>query len=282
MVTDDSNRGRLVVAARRRATLIAAAGVLGGSAVAFGGISSLIASTAMQSVEQHAQPASPMRGAIAVPKDPSPARAVVRASAVSSSASSAATSSDVPADPPPATGRTFPLEDILPKREIGAADFLDEYPTYAGRGTIVAIFDTGVDPGAPGLQVTTDGRPKIIDVIDGTGSGDVDTSTVVEVSEEGTIEGLTGRTLTVNPDWTNPTDEYRVGMKPAFELFPPGIIGRVRGERGDDRAERHRLMLVQLQNDLADWDASNPSPTRAQLEEREEIAARFEQAKEMG
>ena len=46
------------------------------------------------------------------------------------------------------------------------------------------------------FQTTPDGRPKVIDILDATGSGDVDTSKVVEI-KDGNLAGLTGRSLKV-------------------------------------------------------------------------------------
>ncbi|KAG0233747.1 tripeptidyl-peptidase II Tpp2, partial [Actinomortierella wolfii] len=109
----------------------------------------------------------------------------------------------------------FPLQGILPKEETEAASFLKKYPEYDGRNTIIAILDTGVDPGAPGLQVTSDGKPKMIDIVDCSGSGDVPTTTIVKptTDQDGnlTVTGLTGRTLILGKDWNNPSGEYRLG-----------------------------------------------------------------------
>lgn len=48
--------------------------------------------------------------------------------------------------------------------------FLVEHPTYDGRGVMVLIFDTGIDPSIPGLQETSTGSPKVVDLVDVSGS----------------------------------------------------------------------------------------------------------------
>ena len=131
---------------------------------------------------------------------------------------------------------------LIPKREVGADVFLTENPTYDGRGVIMAVFDTGVDPAAPGLAVTTTGERKVLDIIDGTGAGDVDTSKTVELSEDGTLPGLTGLTLTLPEDLTNPSGEFRLGMKPAAELFPGYVVRRLQAQVNEEWAAEIALL----------------------------------------
>uniref|UniRef100_A0A1B6LQD6 Tripeptidyl-peptidase 2 n=1 Tax=Graphocephala atropunctata TaxID=36148 RepID=A0A1B6LQD6_9HEMI len=126
----------------------------------------------------------------------------------------------------------FPTSSLLPKKETGAAAFVNRYPEYDGKGTVIAIFDSGIDPGASGLQLTSDDKPKIIGRYDCSGAGDVDTSAVLQ-SVDGVLQGLTGRKLKVPPSWKNPTGNYHLGVKCAFEIYPKKVQERLTKERKD-------------------------------------------------
>ena len=172
---------------------------------------------------------------------------------------------------PTETPLPFPTEGILPKVETGSAQFVKDHPTWDGRGVTVAIFDTGVDPGAAGLQVTPDGRPKIIDIVDCTGSGDVETTEVREVAEGiSTLVGLSGRTIKFDPLWSCPTRKYHLGLKRAFELFPKPLVTRVKEERLESFTEKQREAEAAAQLKLNSL-VLGSSPTDAQKREKKDL-----------
>lgn len=181
-----------------------------------------------------------------------------------------------------AGGRSF--AGALPKEEIQATKYLEKHPEYDGRNVVIAILDTGVDPGASGLQITTDGKRKIIDVVDCTGSGDVEMSKEVEVDENGCIEGLYGRPLELNDKWINPTGKWKVGAKRAYELFPGGLTRRIKEERKRGFEEEQRRAMTAATAALAAHKSQNGSsmPKEFMLKkEREELEARVKLLEDM-
>lgn len=132
---------------------------------------------------------------------------------------------------------------LVPKEETQAAAFVKDVAD--GRGVVAAVLDTGVDLDAVGLQTCPDGSPKIIDTIDATGSGDV-AMTVVREAVDNVIEGIAGRKLRLSPDWKNPTGKWRVGSKPAFDLYPDGLVDRLRKEKRKEIDEQHTPFIAQL------------------------------------
>ncbi|CAA7390916.1 unnamed protein product [Spirodela intermedia] len=151
------------------------------------------------------------------------------------------------------TETTF-LASLMPKKEIGADRFIESHPEYDGRGTLIAIFDSGVDPAAGGLQVTSDGKPKILDVLDCTGSGDIDTSTVVKADPEGYIIGKSGARLQVNRSWENPSEEWHVGYKLVYELFTNTLASRIREERKKRWDEKNQEAISEALKCLNEFD----------------------------
>ena len=66
-------------------------------------------------------------------------------------------------------------------------DFLAANPERDGRGVVIAVLDTGVDPSIPGLTRTSNGEVKVIDVQDFSGQGDVELHRVRLDAEKGTL-----------------------------------------------------------------------------------------------
>ena len=136
---------------------------------------------------------------------------------------------------------------LLPKEETHSLLFLQNNPLFDGRNVIVGILDTGVDPGADGLQITSDGKPKVIDIMDCSGSGDVSMSLPVTVESDGKLKSISGdKLLKVNPIWKNPTGKYRLGVKRAFEFFPKELVSRLRETRKKENGKELRMVSQTL------------------------------------
>ncbi|GBP73480.1 Tripeptidyl-peptidase 2 [Eumeta japonica] len=174
----------------------------------------------------------------------------------------------------------FPVWGLLPKKETGVVSFLSKSPEYDGRNTIIAIFDSGVDPAAAGLSVTSTGETKVIERYDCSGSGDVDTSTVVSKLVDGCITGITGRKLTIPESWRNPSGEWRIGVLYPFGLYPTKLKDRVQEYRSEHHWDvGHKPAYAQASKELQDFESEIASSTTLTTEQKylkEELEARVE------
>ncbi|HXQ29241.1 MAG TPA: S8 family serine peptidase [Gemmatimonadales bacterium] len=55
---------------------------------------------------------------------------------------------------------------LMPLLSTGIDHFLLRHPSYDGRGVVIGILDSGLDPGVGGLRATSAGAPKILDLRD--------------------------------------------------------------------------------------------------------------------
>nr|CDS25820.1 tripeptidyl peptidase 2 [Hymenolepis microstoma] len=126
------------------------------------------------------------------------------------------------------------MQSMIPKQEIGVLDFLKSNPTYDGRGVTIAIWDTGIDPTSRGLQVTSEGKPKIIDMIDASGSGDVPMIWNFKITDSTrSFFTPTGRFVTIPSSWKPVDGLVKVGIKPAWDIFPASLIDQLKTEKVD-------------------------------------------------
>lgn len=185
--------------------------------------------------------------------------------------------------PPPELAPEAPVERMappelahahgwLPVASTGADRFIRDHATYDGRGVIIAILDTGVDPAVPGLVTASTGDPKILDVRDFSGEGRVPLERVQARGDTVMVAGRRvagfGRVValsTSGPYYAGVLAEPALGALPSSDLNGDG-----------DAADSLALVVVQATDGwvvLADTDGdgslAGERPVRDYLAGRE-------------
>ncbi len=93
----------------------------------------------------------------------------------------------------PAQAEEVNYYDLLSTDAVAARDFLKKHPEWDGRGTVVAVLDTGVDMSVPGLLKTSTGLVKVIEARDFTGQGTVHLREAQTADENGEKVWKTGK-----------------------------------------------------------------------------------------
>src|SRR6266516_6113873 len=141
-------------------------------------------------------------------------------------ADAAAAPAPEPALPPPVAL----MSGLMPLRSTGVDAFRVAHPTYDGRGVLIGVLDTGVDPGVDGLIATTTGAPKILELRDFSGEGRVPLAPVTPPGD-GTVSvgghqltgaGRIGRLTSATTWYAGVLRELPLGKVPAADLDGDG------------------------------------------------------------
>ena len=113
----------------------------------------------------------------------------------------------------------------MPLASTGVEKFLRLHPTHDGRGVIIGILDTGIDPGIPGLGKTSNDTPKILDLRDFSDEGSVALQRVTPAGDSVEIAGRKlggfGRVTAMNttgPYYGGVLEEIPLGELPASDV----------------------------------------------------------------
>jgi len=108
---------------------------------------------------------------------------------------------------------------LMPLKSTGVELFRALHPTYDGRGVLIAILDSGIDPSVPGLIATSTGAPKIADLRDFSGEGRVALTAFAAPTDQ-QMKGAAriGRLTTATTWYRGLFRELPLGRPPAADL----------------------------------------------------------------
>jgi subtilisin family serine protease len=111
---------------------------------------------------------------------------------------------------------------LMPLDATGIRQFAELAPGRDGRGVLIAILDSGIDPAVAGLDTTSDGRPKLVDLRDFSGEGRIPLARIRGVRDSvrfgpRTLHGVSSVT-TEGPLWAGLVAEVRFGHGAAADL----------------------------------------------------------------
>ncbi len=108
---------------------------------------------------------------------------------------------------------------LMPLKSTGVDVFRTLHPTYDGRGVLIAILDSGIDPGVPGLTTTSTGAPKVIELRDFSGEGRVSlTAFPAPTDKEMRGAARIGRLTTATTWYRGVFRELPLGRPPAGDV----------------------------------------------------------------
>ncbi len=145
---------------------------------------------------------------------PVPAPAATRPAPVPADGSRAASTARPAVDPAVAY-----MLGLMPLKSTGVELFRTLHPTYDGRGVLMAILDSGIDPSVPGLIATSTGAPKIVELRDFSGEGRVALTPFAAPTDQA-MKGAAriGRLTTATTWYRGVFRELPLGRPPAGDL----------------------------------------------------------------
>lgn len=120
---------------------------------------------------------------------------------------------------------------LMPLAATGVEVFSALHPTLDGRGVLIAILDSGIDPSVDGLQLTSEGRRKVLSLRDFSGEGRVDLQAAIFKGDSVGLSGvmLVGRSrlaaFAAGQVYAGIVPEVRFGKGPGADLNGNGMVG---------------------------------------------------------